>query len=432
MTPTRIADVLAGFSILDPQGRPSGALRLAHDHLVPPDNADDDLLAFVAELNARKHGLLWAGETWRDFLATWAAGGGLHDAYTVSSPAGEGETAVRPRVAEFPRRLALIERLLAGEQRREDVLASLVAEAMLQPLEEVTASLEDPDEAPRVAGLSAPSLSTDVQALRRMGFGFDPHPAHVSRQAYRLETRRLPLWVDPREATVLRNARAIFAELGLPEAETLAALLERVSPAVRERIGPPDLDRALAGAGDDVDPVTLALLREALLRKSKALRIRYQSALAKEPRVYLLEHPRLVWLEGHLYVLAHCPRAEGETRYDCNREFRMDRFAPAPGMPAVQVVDTVLTTAKLPTFWLTFRAKPDFAPRFGEGQGRVKVGPREADGSRVVRIDEAVPLRAIRRLLSYGDRVTPLGPEFVVARYRETLAAMAAALEPPP
>jgi predicted DNA-binding transcriptional regulator YafY len=135
----------------------------------------------------------------------------------------------------------------------------------------------------------------------------------------------------------------------------------------------------------------------------------------------VIEHARFQWIDGCLYLVGYCPAAKGTERAERNREFRLDRFKQVPHEPLVTVLKEICKSDEMPEIWVKFKAKKDFAPRFRPIENLVRVLPPDEDGSRIVYIREHVPLRAVRRILSYGDNVTLLAPEYVVERYKQAV-----------
>jgi len=448
--------VLDGFMLLDELTGESVSLYIQKDELGIETGASPVFAELVSRLNGIKRGLLWADESWESLLATAAQVEAFDDCVRIEAPS---HVPLRTRVTEFSRRLALVERLLtvkSGEAlTREDILTGLLAEVTLWSEMDVRdwlneerrkisdGRLTDGDRPevrkgwdedhnalfsvplPSITGLSGPSLSTDVRAMRELGFGFDPHPERVSRQPYRLDTQRLPLWVGVEEAEALRNAWNILREMNISDADVLERLMSRVPSAVQAGMAQWDLGRAMVGAGDPVDPKVFEALRHALRRQAKTMTIRYLSMSSDQPKRYYIENPQMNWFEGHMYLLAHCPGVSGANIYEKNREFRLDRFVNADGIEPIEVKPNAPSTAELPFFKLRFRAKPDLAVRFRTGPDGFKVHQPDPDGSCLVDVQEFTWLRAVRRLLSYGDRIAPIGPDFVVKRYYETLHKIA-------
>ncbi|MBM3276033.1 MAG: WYL domain-containing protein, partial [Candidatus Sericytochromatia bacterium] len=132
----------------------------------------------------------------------------------------------------------------------------------------------------------------------------------------------------------------------------------------------------------------------------------------------------LTWVDGGLYLRAYCPEAKGEHQWQRNREFRVDRFCTGDDRPAVEVLQSPSAEPDVPSFEFHLWLSPALASGFDDVPGRLRVIERRSDGSRVVAIRECIPLRAVRRVLSYGPQARILEPDFVVAEVRQAIGRM--------
>lgn len=313
----------------------------------------------------------------------------------------------------FERRWNILKLLLPGPMFRGEVLDRLQALAS-----------EEAD-----AGLSEASISADVKALRKLGIGFRPlGPGDkLTKQAYELDMGRLDLFADPEEAAALQTAVALFEDLRLPEATRLRSLFERIPATVRESLPDPYTDRLLRTGNAAYDATVLSGLRDGI-RAGRMMRITYRP-LNREPKRYLIDRAYLTWQDGFLYLHAHCPEAEGSTPWHRNREFRLDRFCSVKGAPAVEVLETPVSLEQVPAFEYQIWLSASMASGFQRVPRRLRVLEEAPDGSRLVAIKECIPLRAVRRILSYGGQARVVEPAFVVEEVRATIARMAADLE---
>lgn len=295
----------------------------------------------------------------------------------------------------FERRIRLIEALLAGPRMRQDLLTELAAR----------------DDADR--GLTPSSLSADIQALRALGFGFRSLGAtdKRTRQAYALDFGLLPLWAGTEGAEALTVAARILAHLGLPQAGALEDLLARIPAHVRERTRGPDFDRLLAPQG----PEPRAEVVEAIGRAVKTgspMWIGYR-AQSGTPRRHYVDRAYLTWLEGTLYLHAHCPRLRDATKVRKNLEFRVDRIEAVGEHPPVEVLAGVpCAEPEFPRFELVVDVPDFFAARFMPIPGELRVTEPSA-GQKRLHFRESIPLRAVRRALSFGEYARVVEPAFV-------------------
>jgi predicted DNA-binding transcriptional regulator YafY len=318
----------------------------------------------------------------------------------------------------FERRWRLLEILLEGPQMRETIV---------ERLHELAGSEDG-----AATGLSPSNVTSDVQALRKLGIGFRPLRAvdKKAKQKYELDLPLLSVFANRAEAHALFVASRLLRQLNLPEAAQLERLLARVPASVRKP-GFPEQEDLLRPATEPGDLDTVLTLQQAL-RTGKPITISYRS-MGGQARRYEVEAGHLSWIDGALYLVAHCPDEAGETIYHRNREFRVDRFVPVGTHPTVEVHRNRLASrTEVPTFKLKLLAAPTFAPRFVAMGDRVKLGPFEPDGSRLVSFTESIPLRAVRRVLSYGDLVRVVAPDFIQTELRGTLDRMLARLAEEP
>lgn len=314
----------------------------------------------------------------------------------------------------FERRWNILKILLAGPKFRSEVLELLQA---LDP--------EGRDD----SGLSEASISADIKALRGMGIGFRPlEPGDKrTKQAYALDLAHLDLFADVQDAAALQAAVSLFEDLKLPEAERLRLLFGRIPDDVREGLPGPYTDRLLRTGQTAYVPLVLANLQEGI-RKGRMMRITYQP-LNRTPKQYLVDRAYLTWMDGFLYLHAHCPESDGKTKYQKNREFRVDRFKASDGSPVVEVLQTPSSEPEVPAFEFKAWLSPAMASGFQHVPNRLRVLEEAPDGSRLVAIKETIPLRAVRRILSYGGQARVIEPDFVVADVRATINRMTSELE---
>ena len=130
-----------------------------------------------------------------------------------------------------------------------------------------------------------------------------------------------------------------------------------------------------------------------------------------------------------LFRSAHCPDAEGSTVWHKNREFRLDRFDTTAGVPAVEVLETPATFEQVPAFEFKVWLSASMASGFRKVPRRLRVLKEAPDGSRLVAITETIPLRAVRKVLSYGTQARVIEPDFIVSEVRATIERLARALE---
>jgi predicted DNA-binding transcriptional regulator YafY len=314
----------------------------------------------------------------------------------------------------FERRWNILKLLLPGPKFRGEVLSHL----------QELASEEESD-----TGLSEASISADVKALRKMGIGFRPLGLgdKLTKQAYELDMGLLDLFANHEEATALQTAVSLFEDLRLPEATRLRALFERIPAPVREGLPDPYTDRLLRTGNAAYDPTVLSRLQEGI-RTGRMMRITYQP-LNREPKQYLVDRAYLTWQDGFLYLHAHCPEAEGVTPWHRNREFRLDRFHSMKGSPAVEVLETPVSQEQVPAFEFQIWLSASMASGFQRVPQRLRVLEEASNGSRLVAIKECIPLRAVRRILSYGGQARVVEPGFIVDEVRATIARMASELE---
>ena len=308
----------------------------------------------------------------------------------------------------FARRWKLIRMLLRGPLYRSEVLRQMVA-------------LADAHD----SHLSESTLSADVKALRHLGIGFRPlGPGDKStRQAYELDLERVDLFASNAEAAALQTAVALFSELKLPEAEQLGRLFERIPVEVREGLTDPYTGQLLRTGDTRYDSRVMESLQQGI-RTGRMMRLTYRP-LNREPRTYLVDRARLTWYEGYLYLQAHCPEAEGHTVWHRNREFRLDRFCSIRDQPAVQVLETPAEFEHVPAFEFQLWLAASMAQGFKAVPRRMRILEDAPDGSRRVAISETIPLRAVRKVLSYGIQARVVEPDFIVDEVRKTVARLA-------
>lgn len=314
----------------------------------------------------------------------------------------------------FERRWNILKLLLPGPMFRGEVL---------QHLQELVS--EEASE----AGLSEASISADVKALRNLGIGFRSleQGDKLTKQAYELDMLRLDLFANHEEAAALQTAVALFEDLRLPEVAQLRALFQRIPVAVRQGLPDPYTDRLLRTGNTAYDPRVLTSLQNGI-QTGRMMRLTYQP-LNRNPKRYLVDKAYLIWQDGFLYLHAHCPEAEGKTMWHKNREFRLDRFCLSKEEPAVEVLETPVSLEQVPAFEFQIWLSASMASGFQRVPQRLRVLDEAPDGSRLVAIKECIPLRAVRRILSYGGQARVVEPDFVVEEVRATIARMAADLE---
>lgn len=310
----------------------------------------------------------------------------------------------------FERRWNILRMLLTGPLYRGEVLNRL----------QEMASEDDTD-----AGLSEASISADIKALRKLGIGFRPlGPSDkLTKQAYELDMSHLDLFANDEEAAALQTAVALFEDLRLPEAEKLRTLFERIPALVRDGLADPYTGRLLRTGNTDYDSKVLDMLQDGI-RTGRMMRLTYRP-LNREPKRYLVDRAYLTWQDGFLYLHAHCPEAEGSTEWHKNREFRLDRFCSTKGSPAVEVLETPVSLEQVPAFEFQIWLSASMASGFQRVPHRLRVLEEAPDGSRLVAIKECIPLRAVRRILSYGGQARVVEPDFVVTEVQTTIARMA-------
>ena len=313
----------------------------------------------------------------------------------------------------FLRRWKLIKLLLTGPKLRSELLDTLVRDQ------------GSDDE----KGLSEGTLSTDIKALREMGIGMRPLAAEdkKTKQPYALDMALLDLFVTPEEAAAIQAAATLFDELQLPEASLLNLLFERVPTEVRDVVTVPSTEGILERAGTQYDPAVISRLQEGI-RTGRMMRISYQ-AIHREPRNYSIDGARLVWLDGFLYLHAHYPGGGGPTVWHDNREFRLDRFRARGNEPIVEILETPVSNPELPSFEYQLWLPPDWAAAFRRIPEKTRLIEERPDGSRIIAIKETIPLRAARKILSYGGQARVVEPDFVVAEVRSMIERMAAKLQ---
>jgi predicted DNA-binding transcriptional regulator YafY len=314
----------------------------------------------------------------------------------------------------FVRRWNLIKLLLEGPLFRSEVLERLQALG-----------------ADETSPLSEASISADIKALRKYGIGFGPleDGAKRSRQAYDLDLPKLDLFATPAEASALQAAVALFEDLRLPEVERLRSLFDRIPVHVRQGLEPPYTGQLLKTGDPSYDPRVLEGLQHGI-RTGRMMRLTYRP-LNREPRTYLVDRARLTWSEGYLYLQAHCPEAEGSTPWHRNREFRLDRFHDTPTSPAVEVLETPTSFEEVPAFEYRLWLSSSMAAAFRKVPRRIRVLDEAPDGSRLVAITETIPLRAVRKVLSYGMQARVIEPDFIVTEVQATIERMAGVLASP-
>jgi len=314
----------------------------------------------------------------------------------------------------FVRRWNLIKLLLAGPLFRSEVLEQLQ-------------TLGGDEESP----LSEASISADVKVLRKYGIGFRPlgEGTKRSRQAYELDLSMLDLFASPAEASALQAAVALFEDLRLPEVERLRSLFDRIPVHVRQSLDAPYTGQLLKTGDPSYDPRVLEGLQRGI-RTGRMMRLTYRP-LNREPRIYLVDRAQLTWSEGYLYLQAHCPEAEGSTPWHRNREFRLDRFQETATHPAVEVLDTPTSFEQVPAFEYRVWLSASMAAAFRKVPRRIRVLEEAPDGSRLVAITETIPLRAVRKVLSYGMQARVIEPDFIVTEVQSTIERMAGVLASP-
>ena len=309
----------------------------------------------------------------------------------------------------FERRWNLLKLLLTGPMYRGDVLEHLIA---MLPLGET-------------AGLSEASISSDVKELRKRGIGFRPLGPRdkQTKQAYSLDMSYLDLFANAEEAAALQTAVSLFEDLHLPEAAPLRSLFERIPSFVRDDLEDPYTDRLLRTGNKAYDPEVLSALQEGI-KSGRMMRITYRP-LNRAPKQYLIDRAYLTWMDGFLYLHAHCPEADGPTLWHKNREFRLDRFCKMKAKPAIEILSTPTSFAEMPTFEFQLWLSPAMAAGFERVPNRLRVLEEAPDGSRLVAIKETIPLRAARKILSYGGQARVVEPDFVVTEVRSMIGRMA-------
>lgn len=307
----------------------------------------------------------------------------------------------------FERRWRLLEALLDGPKLRREIWEDLINHHGVEG----------------EAGLRSEScLSDDVRVLRSIGIGFRPLTLEdkKTKQAYELDPSYLPLLGTREETIALLAAVQILEAVGLPEAKTIESLINRIPLSIRKGIVDPKLEELLSSVHSPYDPEVIRCLQEGI-RKSRAMRISYR-AVGKEPRFYYIDKASITLQEGQLYLLAHCPKESGKTKYLQNREFRLDRFVRIGDHPIVEVLGTMTKETVFPTFKMQLWISPYLAPYFSCNNSH-KVIVQE-DGSKLVYSQEAIALRAIRRVLSYGEQARVLGPDFLIVELQKTIDRM--------
>lgn len=257
------------------------------------------------------------------------------------------------------------------------------------------------------------AVTRDVKSLREAGFEIDD----ARGKSYELGVASVPLWVTPEETASLIAAQGLAERAGMPEAQTLAALIARVDPLVRAACGP----QAVAMFGDLVVDFRAAegiirKLRTAIAR-GRLVRLYYQ-APGSEAEWRVVDAARLVWVEGTLVFQGLTLPLDAEQAWQDVRDFRVDRIR------VVDVSDQAWKHREVPTFRFTFRMpkkraylKSDFPP---------DAIADEPEGSFLVTLEEASILRARRFVLRYGAEAEVLSPPELVAEMREIARGLAA------
>jgi predicted DNA-binding transcriptional regulator YafY len=190
----------------------------------------------------------------------------------------------------------------------------------------------------------------------------------------------------------------------------------------------PDYDRLLAAAAAEPRMEIVEALTRAV-RTGSPMWVGYQAQEGKIRRHYV-DRANLIWTEGALYLHAHCPHLKEPIRVKKNLEFRVDRFAQPPGHPVVEVLEGVpCVEAELPRFDLVLWMPANFAARFQPIPGELRIADA-ADGGKIVRFRETIPLRAVRRALSFGEYARVLEPDFVRDDLRAVVERMRRNFEP--
>lgn len=254
--------------------------------------------------------------------------------------------------------------------------------------------------------MSRRTLLRDIARLKQLGWlEFEPR-----RRYHAAPGPKLPLLIAPGEAEMLKLARLLFEQLGLPEADLLEALLARASSRVMSAAEPIALN--LPPSIRTIDPVIWASIQEGLA-KGRRLRLRYRKPDLPEETI-TLDRAKLVWMTGAFYLCAFRPDyAEASPElplYRHVREYRLDRIQ------AIDVLDECVQLAVMPTMLCTFILDGEMQGRVSDlhdatGQLVQKVWPRP-DGTLKVQTREFGFVRARQRLLMFGAHLLAIEEPF--------------------
>lgn len=256
------------------------------------------------------------------------------------------------------------------------------------------------------------SVTRDINVLRNMGWNIP------KRGPYRIDSRDVPLLVNPDEAAVLVGAAKVAHRSGMPGDRVLQRLVERIPGEILDSM-PASADVLVqqAVANYQVHEDKLTQIRRAL-GQGRQLRIVYQPPWHAKPYEERLDAARLLWIEGSQILFAWCP-----DRGPATREFRIDRIL------RVEITRQVWTLACPPFFEYKYRILPGLAIAYDPPSDHRAVEER-SDGSIVYRARTTSALRAQRHVLAFGDLAEALEPlewrEQVASAARRTAALYAA------
>lgn len=307
------------------------------------------------------------------------------------------------KARQIARLLRLIPLLLLGNRSREALIADLADDLAAEGLADALPAAQRGVDATSTMNRDL-RLIRDLgllQALHGHGYHHEPGP-------------RLPLWVSPSEAHALEAARHALVQLGMPDTHLLDTLLARVGGRIRHGTPRWSLAPSLRG----IQPEVWQAIQSGLAR-GRRMRITYRYP-DRPAGQRVLDGARLVWMTGAFYLCAVRPDLMGASppTFVHVREYRVDRIVD------VDVLDTAIACATLPTLEVVFRLTHDLIDRVHDmvdGDGRqVQRVEQLDDGTLRVTVQEISELRARQRILAFGEHLVAVeAPDMLRRKLRK-------------
>lgn len=266
-------------------------------------------------------------------------------------------------------------------------------------------------------GLPATRISKDVRSLAELGISIGR-----SGHRYVVEANRFPVLVGVEETRALELAHHVLVRAGLPEADQLRQILDRVPEVVRAHSS-----EGLAEAGGiEFPPASIeshAFAREIdelrkIIRSGRMLRISYLSRRAAReaegPSMRLLDRAELIF-QGTVYLNAWEVREDGSFQ---GRTFRVDRIG------RIEPLATPVSKPAPPVFEYVYRLSATMAEMATCPPGSAV--RRLDDGSLEIRAAAKTDLLARMHVLRYGPDAEVIEPLSLREAVADALAQGAA------